>query len=467
MARVYNFSAGPAVLPEEVLRQAASEMLDYRGCGMSVMEMSHRSAAFKGIIEEAEADLRELLGVPENYRVLFLQGGATLQFAAIPMNLMRPRPDGSSGTADYIVSGHCQADDQQKIKIDPPAHQHRRNQIRACKYMGEHRLIHQLCYTLRPWQRKHIYRNIDGRLQKDHFHGAGSGLPEPQIHHIRQNKYAAPLQKSHDNDSRQPAFVAAQPGNCLPVASYKPIDLLLPGIRRFPDFHADKKFLKEQRRLSYDPGEEHYPKDKDDQDHIEHEPQEKQREIMIQFPSERAVPERQDAEPHNYQDKFIDHRYCHKHDCAVGDPVPILIHIIKLYRLAACCRRRDARVEKTNKRILNAPENTVFLLPHGVQQEPDHTALRADEKNGQQHRRDQIGRRHLPCRPGNLAQIPPAEQSVKGQNHHRQKETDLKYLFLTAHKIHLLPGAPQKPGVYEGKLKSCRLQQSYPAPQVP
>ena len=105
MARVYNFSAGPAVLPEEVLRQAASEMLDYRGCGMSVMEMSHRSAAFKGIIEEAEADLRELLGVPESYRVLFLQGGATLQFAAIPMNLMRPRPDGSSGTADYIVSG--------------------------------------------------------------------------------------------------------------------------------------------------------------------------------------------------------------------------------------------------------------------------------------------------------------------------------------------------------------------------
>ena len=105
MARVYNFSAGPAVLPEEVLRQAASEMLDYQGCGMSVMEMSHRSAAFKGIIETAEADIRELMGVPKNYRVLFLQGGATLQFAAVPMNLMRPRPDGSSGKADYIVSG--------------------------------------------------------------------------------------------------------------------------------------------------------------------------------------------------------------------------------------------------------------------------------------------------------------------------------------------------------------------------
>ena len=101
MARVYNFSAGPAVLPEEVLRQAADEMLDYQGCGMSVMEMSHRSKEFKGIIEGAEADLRELLGVPDNYKVLFLQGGATTQFAAIPMNLMKA----SGGTADYIVSG--------------------------------------------------------------------------------------------------------------------------------------------------------------------------------------------------------------------------------------------------------------------------------------------------------------------------------------------------------------------------
>ena len=99
MGRVYNFSAGPAVLPEEVLREAAEEMLDYKGTGMSVMEMSHRSAAFKGIIEEAEADLRELMGIPDNYRVLFLQGGATQQFAAIPMNLML------NGKADFIVSG--------------------------------------------------------------------------------------------------------------------------------------------------------------------------------------------------------------------------------------------------------------------------------------------------------------------------------------------------------------------------
>ena len=99
MARVYNFSAGPAVLPEEVLKQAAAEMLDYQGCGISVMEMSHRSKEYKGIIEGAEADLRELAGIPDNYKVLFMQGGASTQFAAVPMNLMR------NGVADYIVSG--------------------------------------------------------------------------------------------------------------------------------------------------------------------------------------------------------------------------------------------------------------------------------------------------------------------------------------------------------------------------
>ena len=99
MSRVYNFSAGPAVLPEEVLRKAAEEMLDYRGTGMSVMEMSHRSKAYESIIQGAEADLRELMGIPENYRVLFLQGGASQQFAMIPMNLMKNR------VADYIVTG--------------------------------------------------------------------------------------------------------------------------------------------------------------------------------------------------------------------------------------------------------------------------------------------------------------------------------------------------------------------------
>ena len=80
MSRVYNFSAGPAVLPEEVLQEAAAEMMDYKGTGMSVMEMSHRSAAYQAIIAEAEADLRELMNIPENYKVLFLQGGASRQF---------------------------------------------------------------------------------------------------------------------------------------------------------------------------------------------------------------------------------------------------------------------------------------------------------------------------------------------------------------------------------------------------
>lgn len=99
MSRVYNFSAGPAVLPEEVLKEAQEEMLDYRGCGMSVMEMSHRSSMFQQIIDEAEVDLRDLMGIPENYKVLFVQGGGALQFSAVPMNLMK------NGVADYIVTG--------------------------------------------------------------------------------------------------------------------------------------------------------------------------------------------------------------------------------------------------------------------------------------------------------------------------------------------------------------------------
>ena len=99
MARVFNFSAGPAVLPEEVLKEAAAEMLDYKGTGMSVMEMSHRSGTYQRILDEAEADLRELMQIPENYKVLFLQGGAHQQFAMIPMNLMK------NGVADYIITG--------------------------------------------------------------------------------------------------------------------------------------------------------------------------------------------------------------------------------------------------------------------------------------------------------------------------------------------------------------------------
>ena len=99
MSRVYNFSAGPAVLPESVLQEVADEMLDYNGTGMSVMEMSHRSKAYDEIIKTAEADLRELMNIPDNYKVLFLQGGASQQFAMIPMNLMKNK------VADYIVTG--------------------------------------------------------------------------------------------------------------------------------------------------------------------------------------------------------------------------------------------------------------------------------------------------------------------------------------------------------------------------
>lgn len=99
MTRVYNFAAGPAVLPEEVLKEAAEEMLDYKGVGMSVMEMSHRSKFFEEIIQEAEQDLRDLMNIPDNYKILFLQGGGSTQFAMVPMNLMK------NGVADYIITG--------------------------------------------------------------------------------------------------------------------------------------------------------------------------------------------------------------------------------------------------------------------------------------------------------------------------------------------------------------------------
>ncbi len=100
MKRVYNFSAGPSILPEPVLRRAADEMLDYQGSGQSVMEMSHRSKVYGGIIQTAESLLREVMGIPDNYKVLFLQGGASSQFAMVPLNLMT-----GSGKADYVLTG--------------------------------------------------------------------------------------------------------------------------------------------------------------------------------------------------------------------------------------------------------------------------------------------------------------------------------------------------------------------------
>ena len=131
MKRVYNFSAGPAVLPEEVLREAADEMLDYQGTGMSVMEMSHRSKAYDTIIKTAEQDLRELMNIPENYKVLFLQGGASLQFAMIPMNLMKNK------VGDYIVTGQWAKKAYQEAAIYGKANKIASSEDRTFSYIPD------------------------------------------------------------------------------------------------------------------------------------------------------------------------------------------------------------------------------------------------------------------------------------------------------------------------------------------
>jgi len=127
MTRVWNFSAGPSALPEAVLAQAASEMLDWRGCGMSVMEMSHRSPQFGEICDTAEADLRELLNVPDDYAVLFMQGGATAENAIVPMNLIarsaaHPHTPPPTHTADFVVTGHWSARSYQEAQRYGDAH---------------------------------------------------------------------------------------------------------------------------------------------------------------------------------------------------------------------------------------------------------------------------------------------------------------------------------------------------------
>lgn len=131
MSRVYNFSAGPAVLPEPVLRRAAEEMLDYRGTGMSVMEMSHRSKAYQAILDQAETDLRRLMGIPQNYRVLFLQGGASQQFAMVPMNLMKNR------VADYIITGQWAKKAWQEAKLYGQANVAASSQDRNFSYIPD------------------------------------------------------------------------------------------------------------------------------------------------------------------------------------------------------------------------------------------------------------------------------------------------------------------------------------------
>ena len=131
MSRVYNFSAGPAVLPEEVLKEVADEMMDYNGTGMSVMEMSHRSAAFQEIIDTAEKDLRELMNIPDNYKVLFLQGGASQQFAMIPMNLMKNK------VADYIVTGQWAKKAYQEAQKDGKANKIASSEDKTFSYIPD------------------------------------------------------------------------------------------------------------------------------------------------------------------------------------------------------------------------------------------------------------------------------------------------------------------------------------------
>ena len=136
MGRVYNFSAGPAVLPEAVLREAAEEMMDYKGTGMSVMEMSHRSSTFQQIIDEAEKDLRELMDIPDNYKVLFLEGGASQQFAMIPMNLMKNK------VADYIVTGQWAKKAYQEAQKYGKANKIASSEDKTFSYIPDLSLIH-------------------------------------------------------------------------------------------------------------------------------------------------------------------------------------------------------------------------------------------------------------------------------------------------------------------------------------
>lgn len=165
--RIFNFSAGPATMPVEVLEEIAAEVLNYRGSGMSVMEMSHRSKVFQQIVDEAEADLRELMHIPENYKVLFIQGGATLQFSAIPLNLMM------NGVADYIVTGAwskkaaTEAKKYGKVNVIATSEDRNYSYIPDCSdlpidedadyvYICENETIHGTTYPVLPNTKGHV-----------------------------------------------------------------------------------------------------------------------------------------------------------------------------------------------------------------------------------------------------------------------------------------------------------------------
>ena len=165
--RIFNFSAGPATMPVEVLEEIAAEVLNYRGSGMSVMELSHRSKVFQQIVDEAEADLRELMHIPENYKVLFIQGGATLQFSAIPLNLMK------NGVADYIVTGAwskkaaTEAKKYGKVNVIATSEDRNYSYIPDCSdlpidedadyvYICENETIHGTTYPVLPNTKGHV-----------------------------------------------------------------------------------------------------------------------------------------------------------------------------------------------------------------------------------------------------------------------------------------------------------------------
>ena len=165
--RIFNFSAGPATMPVEVLEEIAAEVLNYRGSGMSVMEMSHRSKVFQQIVDEAEADLRELMHIPENYKVLFIQGGATLQFSAIALNLMK------NGVADYIVTGAwskkaaTEAKKYGKVNVIATSEDRNYSYIPDCSdlpidedadyvYICENETIHGTTYPVLPNTKGHV-----------------------------------------------------------------------------------------------------------------------------------------------------------------------------------------------------------------------------------------------------------------------------------------------------------------------
>ena len=222
--------------------------------------------------------------------------------------------------------------------------------------MDKHRLVHQLCNALGARQRKHIHRDIHGRLQEDHPHGARAVQPESKIDHIRKDKDAAPLKECYEKDNDQTPAVSPKPGHRLLITVDECVDLLFPFIRRLPDPHPDKKSFEQEGQMQDHLREKHHAQDQHDEDHVEQKPQKIQREIPPQFRVERRIPEQKNAGAYKDQNKFIRHGHGHQDNCAVRTPVAVLIHIVKLDRLSAGGGRGNAGIEEPDERILDAAD---------------------------------------------------------------------------------------------------------------